>query len=121
MSDLFGTEDYTGQSITYSSSPLTGATLGSTLDTGVRSPKETSQSSIEQIGDVISQLGQTVLGGIAISRIPSNQIASVATQTQGRITSTVVGTPQSIAASSITPILLIGLLVIGAVLLFKKL
>src|SRR5256885_14249054 len=114
MSGIFGTEDYTPDAITYSSSPLSGATLGSTLDTGVRSPQQTSNSSIEQIGDVIGQLGQTILGGIAISRIPSNQIAGVATQTQGRITSTIVGTPQGIAASNLTPILLIGLLVIGA-------
>lgn len=112
----------------YSSSPfdLAGYTSPpvSTLDVGSLNADAYARATSKSIADVIGSLGNVVLGGIAISRMPSNNITSVSvpTATGGRATGT-TSVPASAQAghSSVMGLLVIGLVIVGIVLLAKKL
>lgn len=104
-----------GSPISYSSSPLqlAGYTGKSTVDTGLKPA-----STLSSIGEILSGISNTVLGGIAISRIPSNQIGQVS-NLQGR--TTVTSTNASILGNSgTTSLIILAVLGVAVYLLIKR-
>lgn len=112
----------------YSSSPLSLAGFKSppvsTLDVGTMTDEQFQSSTQSSIADIINGLGNVVLGGIAVSRMPATNITSVKVPTTiaGRTTGTTI-VPASATAlgGSTMSLLLVGLVIVGIVLLAKKL
>lgn len=112
----------------YSSSPFDLAGYKSppvsTLDVGTMTAENFQASTSRSISDIISGLGNVVLGGIAISRMPSTNITSVKVPTtvQGRATgTTIVPASAQVGSTNVMGLLVIGIIVVGIVLLAKKL
>lgn len=118
--------DY-GKLISFSSSPFDLAGISkppiSTLNVGSLSDEQHAAATQPSISDVINSLGNIVLGGIAISRIPSQNIGATSTTMSGRATGTTIVPANAVApttTSTLMPLLLIGLVIVGVVLLVKK-
>lgn len=112
----------------YSSSPLSLAGFTSppvsTLDVGSLNDAAFANATSNSISDIISGLGNVVLGGIAVSRMPSNNITSVRVPTTvaGRTTgATIVPASAAVGSQSVMTLLVIGIVIVGIVLLAKKL
>lgn len=112
----------------FSSSPFALANIDrpplSTLNVGSLSDQQFAASTQTSITDIINGIGNIVLGGIAVSRIPSQNIAGIQQQSQlaGRTTGTTIVPPSAVSGKfNLMPILLIGLVIVGVVLLAKKL
>jgi hypothetical protein len=110
----------------YSSSPFELARISnpplSTLDVKSMTDQQYAASTQRSILDVVNSLGNIVLGGIAISRIPSQNIGVTSTTMSGRATGTTIVPPNAVGSpsSKLMPILLIGLVIVGVVLLAKR-
>ncbi len=118
----------TGQLTSFTSSPFSLAKIDkpplSTLNVGSLSDQQFAAHTQTSITDIINGIGNIVLGGIAVSRIPSQNIGSVqqTSQIAGRTTGTSIVPSSAVGGTtSIMPILLIGLIIVGVVLLAKKL
>ncbi|SRR5258708_7521826 len=118
----------TGQLTSFTSSPFSLAKITSpplsTLNVGSLSDQQFAAHTQTSITDIINGIGNIVLGGIAVSRIPSQNIGSVqqTSQIAGRTTGTSIVPSSAVGGTtSIMPILLIGLIIVGVVLLAKKL
>jgi hypothetical protein len=112
----------------YSSSPLDLAGYTSppvsTLDVGSLNEAAYQNATRRSITDIISGLGNVVLGGIAISRMPSNNITSVQVPSavQGRATgATIVPASAAPGSQSVMGLLIVGIIIVGIVLLAKRL
>lgn len=115
-----------GNLTSFSSSPFSLAGIDkppiSTLNTGSLSDQQHASLTQPSITDIINGLGNIVLGGIAVSRIPSQNIGATSTTMAGKTTgTTIVPAGAAVGSASLMPLLLIGLVIVGVVLLAKKL
>jgi hypothetical protein len=111
-------------SIPFTSSPLSDAGMSTNPTSTLDSPNAPSSSWLAGAGDIISSVGNVILGGLAISRLPSNQ-PNVSTSVQSRASGTVVTTTPTgllsgvAGTSSISSLLIIALVIVGGIALWK--
>jgi|SRR5882757_565336 len=112
-------------SIPFTSSPLSDANIDTSPSSTLANPSSGSESLIADASAIISSVGNVILGGLAISRLPSGQ-PGVSTSVQSRSTGTVVSTTPigllgtlNTNGSNITGYIIIGLIVLGAIYFFK--
>ena|SRR5882762_912022 len=117
-----------GQLTSFTSSPFSLAGIDkpplSTLNVGSLSDQQFAAHTQTSITDIINGIGNIVLGGIAVSRIPSQNIGSVqqTSQIAGRTTGTTIVPGSAVSGTTnLMPILLIGLVIVGVILLAKRL
>ena len=104
--------------ITYSSSPLSGGginLIGSTID----NPNASNNSGMD-IASIISSISNTVLGSIAVSRIPSAQLTKTPIGQTAGLSATQQRSLVAQQQSSTTMLLILAVAVIVIVLLMKK-
>ena len=86
----------------FTSSPLAQAGYSSTPTSTLDNSSTDSTNTVQDISSIISSVGQVVLGGLAISKLPNNTPASVSTQVAGRGTTSVVQQPTGILTPTLS-------------------